>query len=148
MAFRFLLTAFSFILIVSTASAQIREVPKEVEAAFTKQYPKADSATYRDQLLNVRVHFTQDGDTLIATYTNKGLWKETEKGLTFEQLPETVKDGYQKSKYAEWKVAETKLLYRPNNVELYRVKVGKSELQKKNLYFNAKGRLMDDGITL
>ena len=143
-----ILTAFSTLLMITTLNAQIREVPKEVEKAFTAQYPGVDSAEYKDHLVNVKVQFTQNGDKLIATYSNKGLWKETEKVISYELLNQPIKDGFEKSKYAEWKVIESALLYRPNNVELYRVKVEKSELQKKNLYFTAKGRLVEDGITL
>jgi hypothetical protein len=142
-----MLTAFVCLSIIST-KAQIREVPKEVEHTFTRQYPEAHSATYQDHLLNVRVHFVQNGETFQATYTNKGLWKETEKEITFEQVSADVKDGFEKSKYADWKVVETRALYRPNNVELYRIKVEKNELQKKNLLFNTKGRLIEEGITL
>jgi hypothetical protein len=145
---RLLLSTFSFLLILTTATAQLREIPKDVEQAFTIQYKDADSVEYKDQLINVRVHFMQNGQKMIATYSNKGLWKETEKDFTYEQLNEAVKDGFQKSKYAEWKVIDTKVIYRPNNVELYRIRLEKNELQKKNLYFNEKGRLIDDGITI
>jgi hypothetical protein len=143
-----MLTAFVCVITLISANAQLREIPKEVEKAFTAQYPGIDSAEYKDNLVNVKVHFTQNGEKMIASYTNKGLWKETEKQWSYEQLDQAIKDGFEKSKYADWKVVETIVLYRPNNVELYRVKVEKSELQKKNLYFNTKGRLVEDGITL
>lgn len=143
-----MLTAFVCLLTLISAKAQIREVPDEVEQVFTAQYAGAENIEYKDHLLTVKVHFTLKGEKMIATYTNKGLWKETEKDLSFEQLPEAVKDGFQKSKYFDWKVVETKALYRPYNVELYRIKVEKNELRRKNLLFNTKGRLQDDEITL
>ena len=148
MARRLLLSAFCFVVMLTSLNAQVREVPKEVEKAFAAQYPGIDSAEYKDHLVNVRVHFTQNGEKMMATYSNKGLWKETEKEISYEQLDQAIKDGFEKSKYAEWKVVGTAVLYRPNNVELYRIKVEKSELQRKNLYFNAKGRLVEDGITI
>lgn len=145
---RLLLIASSFLFLSTTTNAQLREIPKEVEQAFTIQYKDVDSVEYKDHLVNVRVHFRQNGEKMMATYSNKGLWKETEKEYTYEQLNEAIKDGFQKSKYADWKVMETKVIYRPNNVELYRIRLEKNELQKKNLYFNEKGRLIDDGITI
>jgi hypothetical protein len=45
-------------------------------------------------------------------------------------------------------VEEAKIIYRPGGVERYRLKVGKNDLQKKYLYFNKDGRLVDDAITL
>jgi hypothetical protein len=148
MARKRMLTAFVLMLFFTTTKAQLREVPDEVEQSFTTQYAGAEDIEYKDHLLQVRVHFKQKGDKLMATYTNKGLWKETEKDWTFDQLSDTVKDGFEKSKYADWKVLETKVLYRPNNVELYRVKVEKNEVQKKYLFFNPKGRLLEESITL
>ena len=38
------------------------------------------------------------------------MWKETEKDWSFEQLSDEVKDGFNKSKYAEWKVIDTKMV--------------------------------------
>ena len=148
MARQLMLTAFVCLLAFTSTKAQIREVPREVEQTFIRQYPEAHSATYQDHLLNVRVRFIQDGETMLATYTNKGLWKETEQEITFDQVSEEAKDGFQKSKYAEWNVVETRKVYRPNDVVLYRIKVEKNELQKKNLLFNTKGRLQVDEITL
>jgi len=143
-----MLTAFVCVLAFTSTKAQIRELPDEVEQVFTAQYAGAQDIEYKDHLLNVKVHFTLKGEKMVATYTNKGLWKETEKVIAFDQLPEDVKDGFQKSKYFDWKVVETKMLYRPYNVELYRVKVEANEIKKKNLLFNPKGRLQDDEITL
>ncbi len=142
---------FSLLLLLlfsSVSFAQIREVPEAVKEAFDSQYPDADSIKYEDNIVSVQVHFTEKGEKMKASYTNKGRWKETEKEWSFEQLPEDVKDGFSKSKYADWEVSETKIVYRPGGVERYRVKVGKNELQKKYLFFNKSGRLMEELITI
>jgi Putative beta-lactamase-inhibitor-like, PepSY-like len=132
----------------SISFAQIREVPEPVKDAFTKQYPDADSVKYEDNIVSVQVHFMQDGERMKASYTNKGRWKETEKVWNFDNLPAEVKDGFDKSKYADWEVSETKIVNRPDGVERYRVKVGKNDLQKKYLFFNKTGRLMEEQITI
>ncbi|MCU7548460.1 PepSY-like domain-containing protein [Chitinophagaceae bacterium LB-8] len=136
----FLLNAVSF--------GQIREVPEAVQEAFDHQYPDADSVKYEDNFVSVQVHFTLNGERMKASYTNKGRWKETEKVWNFEQLPADVKDGFDKSKYADWQISETKIVYRPDGVERYRVKVGKNDLQKKYLFFNKTGRLVEELITI
>jgi hypothetical protein len=130
------------------SGAQIREIPKNVKSAFEAQYPQADSSDYKDNLMAVNVHFRLNGDRMVATYSNKGKWKETEKDWSFDSLSTEIKDGFAKSKYSEWKVSETKVVYRPSAPELFKVRVEKGDLQKRNLYFNAAGRLVEDLYTL
>ena len=84
----------------------------------------------------------------MATYTNKGLWKGTEKDWDFEKLAEEVKDGFEKSKFADWEVSETAVLYLPGGSEQYRLRVRKNDVQKKYLFFNKSGRLLREAITL
>jgi hypothetical protein len=128
--------------------AQIREIPKIVEETFSQQYRGASNIDYSDQLVRVDVYFEMDGEKLIASYTNKGIWKGTEKDWSYEKLPEEVKDGFQKSKYADREVDETKVLYLPGGSQQYRVKVKKNDLEKKYLFFNTSGRLLRTSVTL
>lgn len=137
-----------FTLFSSMAFSQVREIPQEVKETFTNQYPQAEDVNYEDNLVSVHVIFTQNGERMVAYYSNKGKWKETEKDWTFEKSPEEVKDGFKKSKYAEWKVVDTKIIYRPGGSDRYKIKVEKNDLQKKNLYFNKAGRLTEEAITL
>ena len=136
------------ILFTAISFAQVREIPESVKETFTKQYPQAENATYEDNLVGVQVHFQQNGEHFKASYNNKGRWKETEKDWSFDKLPEAVKDGFQKSKYADWKVIDTKIIYRPGGSDRYRIKAEKNDVQKKNLFFNENGRLVDDDITI
>ena len=146
MARTFFLLAF---IICSTVSfAQIREIPKEVKETFTNQYAGAENVKYEDNLVSVQVHFQMNGENMIASYTNKGRWKETEKDWSYDQLPDAVKDGFQKSKYADWKVASVKIIYRPGGADRYRIKAEKNDVQKKYVFFNKAGRLVEDSITI
>jgi hypothetical protein len=128
--------------------AQVREIPEAVKETFTKQYPQAENVNYEDNLVSVQVHFQQKNEHFKASYTNKGRWKETEKDWSYDKLPEAVKDGFQKSKFADWKVIDTKIIYRPGGSGRYRIKAEKNDVQKKNLLFNENGRLVDDDITI
>lgn len=137
------------LILLSTFSvAQVREIPEAVKETFSNQYPAAEGVTYEDNLVSVQVHFKQNGENMKASYTNKGRWKETEKDWSFDQLPEAVKDGFQKSKFADWKVLEAKILYRPGGSDRYRIKVEKNDVQKKHLFFATSGRLVDEDITM
>jgi len=137
-----------FVLIANVLSAQVREIPEAVKETFTTQYPGAESVAYEDNLVSVQVHFQMNGEKMVAAYTNKGRWKDTEKDMNFDQLPELVKDGFQKSKYADWKVSDVKMIYLPGGADRYRIKAEKSDIQKKNVYFNKSGRLVEDAITV
>jgi hypothetical protein len=140
---------FLALLLLSLQSfGQVREIPTVVKEAFTKQYPSADSVTYEDNLVSVQVHFLAGGKKNMAAYTNKGKWKETQEDSDYESLDEEIKKGFDKSKYAEWKIVDTKIVHRPGNIMQYRLKVEKSDIQKKHLFFNKSGRLVNDSITL
>ena len=136
------------ILFSLTSFAQIREIPKEVDEAFYKQYPKAERAEFKDNLINVKVSFELDGEQYIATYSSKGVWKETEKEWRYDKLPAAVKDGFEKSKYADWEVKETLIIYRAGGTERYRLRAEKGDVKRKNLFFNDKGRLMEEALTI
>jgi hypothetical protein len=138
----------SFLMSASVSFAQIREVPKPVREAFANQYPKATQATFEDQLTSISVRFQQDSVSMIARYTNKGVWKETEQAFTYDRLPAEVKDGFLKSKYAEQKVLETALVLQPGELKRYRLKIGNGEFSKRYLYFEPGGRLLRDVIAL
>ena len=140
----FLATAF----IIQPSFAQLREIPKEVKATFESQYPKAEKTDYKDNLIDVHVVFYQDSAKWVAKYNNKGGWKETEKEWNYDQVDETVKDGFTKSKYADWEVKETAIIYQPDGQEIVRVKVAKNDIQKKYLFFTKNGRLVRDSITI
>jgi hypothetical protein len=141
---------FSAILLLTAAGlqAQVRSVPSIVKETFQAQYPGAEEVSYEDNLVSVQVNFTLNGEKMVASYTNKGRWKETEKDWSFEKLSEDVKTGFDKSKYADWEILQTRIVYRAGGAELYKVKVEKNDLQKKNLFFNKKGRLVEDSLTI
>ena len=137
----FLLTAF-------VSFSQIRKISENVKQSFAKQYPKAEEVKWDDDLVNVNVSFVLDGEKMNAEYNNKGIWKQTEKAWSFEQLSDSVKDGFRKSKYADREVKEVVIIYLPADMVQYRIKAEKSTLEKKYLYFNPEGRLLREAITL
>ncbi|MET0392227.1 MAG: PepSY-like domain-containing protein [Chitinophagaceae bacterium] len=137
------------LLLMAVASfAQIRKVPAVVKQSFARQYPKAENVKYNDDLVNVNVSFLLDGEKMNAEYTNKGIWKHTEKKWSFEQLPDSVKEGFHKSRFADRDVKEVVVIYLPADVTQYRIKAEKSSLEKKYLFFSPEGRLLRESITI
>jgi len=130
------------------SNAQGDKVPEIVKETFQNQYPKADVQEYEDLLVKVVVKFTMDSSEMKATYSNKGVWKGTDKEISYSSVPAEVKDGFNKSKYAEWDVRESTQLYLPGGSTQYRLRVKKNDLQLKYLFFNTSGRLLRTSITI
>ncbi len=146
------LLRFTFILIASccfyTASAQVTKIPPAAKENFAQQYPAATNAVWYNDIVEVNVRFELDGKEMSALYNNKGIWKNTLQDAAYEQLPAAVIDGFNKSKYVERSVTETKIVFYPGNVTQYRIKAEKNDIEKKYLFFNDKGRLIRDALTL
>ena len=138
----------SFLSISFILNAQVHKVPEVVKEVFENQYPKADVQEYDDLLVKVVVKFTLDSSEMKATYSNKGVWKGTDKEISYSSVPAEVKDGFNKSKYADWDVRESTQLYLPGGSTQYRLRVKKNDLQLKYLFFNSNGRLLRSSITI
>ena len=76
---KLLLTGVILVTITLTSFSQIREIPQAVRETFANQYPKAENTDFKDFLAKVDVNFELDGQKMVATYTNKGDWRGTEK---------------------------------------------------------------------
>lgn len=144
----FFLFAMAGFCIAQGAHAQIRDVPAAVKDAFSQQYPKADSAHYEDRLVFVLVHFNQGDSASTAKYTAKGVWQWTETAIPFSSLPHEVQDGFNKSKYLGWQVDHTYIVNMPGNIKRYKLQIEKSTIQKRNLFFSTRGRMISDNITM
>jgi len=137
------------LLFISTAAfSQVTKVPQIAKDNFAKQYPKAENVDWDNDVVDVTVQFDQAGERLTAEYSNKGIWKSTQKDIAYEKLPTAVVDGFKKSKYADREVTDTKMIYYPADVIQYRVKVEKNDIEKKYVWFDENGRLIRESITL
>jgi hypothetical protein len=137
-----LLLALSF-----SASAQLGKIPSTVTDAFNKQYPDAKQVSYEDNFSDYSVHFVLDSIKMIARFNSKGIWKGSERASHFDALSDEVKDGFSKSKYADWKIREVSILVLPEAAgggEQAKIRVSSGDLNKRVLYFNRTGRLVRD----
>lgn len=144
----FLMSLIFLTLLSHKSFSQLREIPKAVEKTFTEQYNGAANIRYMDMIIGIDVIFELNGEKMMASYNNKGIWKQTTKDWAFDKLPAEVKDGFQKSRYTDRKIDEAKMLYLPNDSTQYRIKVRKSNVEMKHLYFNKEGKLLKESLTL
>jgi hypothetical protein len=141
---------FLLVLLVAGLSSfgQIRKVPATVTEAFKQKYPDASNVEWKDKLTLFVADFEKAGKKYEARFSNKGVWQQTEDEIGETELPPAVKEGLDKSKYADWERIAFYHLSLPSDQAQYRITVKKSDLQKKNLLFNNTGRLLKDNITL
>ena len=139
---------FLFFSVVVFTNAQLGKIPAEVTDAFVVRYPHATHVEWRDKLHYFEANFKLNGFIISASFSSKGEWQGSERELNFSQLPDEVKDGFSKCKYADRQkniAYEVQELGKPLQ---YRISVQKSTLQKKNLYFDVNGKLLKESIVL
>jgi len=137
-----------FLSAVVLCDAQLRKIPADVTDAFASKYPHATRVEWKDKLQYFEADFELNGITISASFSSKGDWEGSERVINFDDLPGEVRDGFLKSKYADWKknsMFETQELGKPLR---YRISVQKSGIQKKNLYFDTNGKLLKENISL
>ena len=135
--------------IYNTADAQVRKVPAEVTEAFRQKYPTALNVEWRDRLSGFTANFDQNSVHYEAKFTNKGFWQSTENKVPEADILPAVKDGFQKSKYAEeWSIKQAYKIELREAKTQYRLDIQKNDIQKKQLFFDSTGRLLRDNITL
>ncbi|HNP21321.1 MAG TPA: PepSY-like domain-containing protein [Panacibacter sp.] len=141
---------FFWLLLLSTVAtqAQLRKIPAEVTDAFKTRYPHAEKVSWKDKISSFGAEFILNGVEMSADFSSKGEWEKTEKNLKFENLPGEVVDGFAKSKYSDWEKGSIVEIDENSQSLVYRIFVKKSAVSKKYLYFDAKGKLQKESISL
>lgn len=139
--FLLFVTGFAF----GDLNAQIRKIPAEVTDSFKARYPNAQRVEWRAKLSDFEATFTVNGLETTAEFSSKGEWKESQKKINFDALPQAVKDGFKKSKYNDWKTGSVTLVEKNNKEPEYKIYAEKNSIvQKKFLFFNQQGQLLRD----
>jgi hypothetical protein len=137
-----------FFSVLFFAEAQIRKIPADVTDAFTARYPHATKVEWRDKLHYFEASFKLNGSSITANFSSNGEWQASERILDFDQLPDEVRDGFLKCKYADLQKKDIYELQELGKPLRYRITVQKSGIQKKNLYFDVNGRLLKEAMSL
>jgi hypothetical protein len=133
----------------SNSFAQIRKIPSVVTDSLSAEFPDAKNVEWGDRISVFEATFNMDTHKYQVSFNSKGNWKKTEKYLTEDEVPAGVKEGLNKSKYAdEWEVQSYVAVSTVDGAQQYRLLVKKNDVQKKYLYFTDEGRLIRDSITL
>lgn len=142
----------SFVIIamalVITINAQIRKVPAAVTDAFKGKFSGASQVEWKDRITNFEATFFINSVAHTAKFTKEGTMIESTEALDFQQLSAKVKDGFNKSKYADWEVQNVITFQETDKPLYYRILAKKNDITKRYLYFDKTGRLVKDSITL
>jgi hypothetical protein len=144
--------ALSFVALFATSSvqAQFRSLPGVVTDSFKVKYPDAKDVSWADKVSAFQATFMLGSDRVVARYSKDGQWQGSTKAILKDAIPSAVKDGLAKSLYAsaEWEIHQITVKYLPGQQTQYILLVQKSDIQKRNLTFNADGQLVKDVKTL
>jgi hypothetical protein len=130
------------------ANAQLGGIPAVVTDTFKARYPNATKVNWSNKLSACVANFYMDNADQEARFSHKGEWESTEKVMKQADLPSSVKDGLDKSKYYDWKVEDVFIRYIPSGLTQYHIVVSGSGFGKKNLLFSSEGRLIKDNSSL
>ena len=130
------------------AVAQLRKTPAEATEHFSETYPNAANVEWKDRLVGFSAEFTFQDTAYLVNYNNNGRWESTEHTIDLSDIPAEVYDGFEKSRYTEWTMQKADKIELPDNKTQYRILIASGDIKKRNLYFNTKGRMVKDKITL
>lgn len=141
---KYFFISFCFLLSIN-ANAQLMKVSDMVKQVFDKQYPEAKEVDWKAGLDNHAVTFKLNDKKYKALYTKDGSWVSTETAVVFESLPKSVQLSFGASNYKTWTVKECFEIIKPRaEANEYKILVQKSSINKKILFFDAKGRLYEE----
>lgn len=134
--------------VTGKSNAQIRKIPAKVTNSMHAWYPDAKNIVWRDKITCYQANFYLNGDRYEAKFSRKGRWKRTEVLLSENNLPVTVREGFSKSKYRNWRVKSSYVIYLPGKKTRYNVHVAKNDLHQKALVFTMQGQLVKDNMAI
>jgi len=140
---------FTFLLLFTafTLQAQLRKIPADVTESFKARYPHAERVAWKDELRSFEAQFVLNNYEMYANFNSDGDWLSSDRKMKYDELPQAVKDGFEKSKYANWQMGSVYEVTKNMEALQYRILVKKSGVQKKYVFFDADGKLNRESFT-
>jgi Protein of unknown function (DUF2874). len=138
----FLLTALlamSFVSCENEANWDI--VPQSVHAAFWEKYPNAKRVEWENKGNYKVADFIHDNMEKEAWFHYDGGWHMTETDIPYGRLPQAVKDAFQASEYAAWRIDDIDMIEKNGEETIYIIEV-ESMNRDVDLYYNENGELV------
>ena len=129
---------------VQLTYAQNKSISTVVLDSFNARFPNATEPIWNDMFTSCRVSFKMGATEMKATFSSKGNWFRTETKITYDLLPDAVKEGFKKTKYANIPVKDASKTEEKNKPIQYRITVMKGAVNKTGLVFSSEGALISE----
>ena len=105
-------------------------VPDSVKVLFNKTFPDAQNVSWKkEKPLKYETSFVINGTEMSASYNGEGKWLETSQTIKQPELPVMVQSVLD-SVYADYIVAGTSRVEKPDKIVLYKVELKKGDTQR------------------
>lgn len=111
--------------------------------AFSAKYPNAKRTEWESKYGYKKAEFHIGSQELEAWFDAQGNWLLTETDISYNALPQAVKDAFKAGQYAAWKVDDVDMLERPDAPTVYVIEVEKGG-QEVELHYTADGILVKE----
>ena len=129
--------------------AQFRSIPSAVTNSFKEKYPAAADVKWDDKVTSFQGKFLLDSASYEARFDRHGVWQETERAITYEQLPEAVKQSFEASKYfKKFGVRATAEIEKSNGGKEFRIFIRNNWMMRKFVYYDADGKFLHDALKI
>lgn len=119
-----------------------KEVPPEVQKAFSKKYVEQSEAYWMIKDGLYVVSFKTGKEYLDACFSAKGKWVNTERIIDFNALPKSVADSLHASQFGDWDIGNTYAVETPGKPIRFRVYVYSATWDELELNFEAEGKII------
>lgn len=113
-------------------------ITPETQKAFSNKYPSATNVSWESKNAYLVADFQNATYSSSAWFDHSGRWYMTETDLPWAQLPEAVKNTFNATEYAQWKLDDVDMLERNDAETIYIIEVEKNK-QELDLYFSQSG---------
>lgn len=128
-----------------------QKISIEVLKAFEQKFPDAVGVEWEKEGRYYVADFRStlpEGQTgvkyeLEAWFDSSANWRMTVKDVTYDMLPQVVKDGFTASNFGAWNVEDSDIVERNGKDTVYVLEVEQGH-QERYLYFNSNGKLTQE----
>lgn len=135
-------------LFAAMASDQKKSVPANVITAFKTKYPSAENISWMYYTNTYAARFYSGGVPCTVRYDAKGVWLDETRKVGFGDLGTNVKNAFSQSKFSTWRAHEVNTIREKDKEVQYRILITNTDQQKKYIFFDAKGQLKKEILTM
>lgn len=119
------------------------KVPAELQNALYNKYPTAQWVEWETEGSYYVADFYYNNWEAEAWFTRDGIWQMTETDLPFNDLPSAVRNAFQNSAYAQWRVDDVDMLERTGLEVFYVIEVESGNMET-DLHYSQDGILLKE----